>query len=259
MLFSSDSNSLWIACGQSSAQKPDDAMAIGLNVPEMQVLDIRRYGQAAESGPVRGLERIGDSVWAWQFDARGTSFRIRDLTHDREIVTVQTPTLLDRQPDRRRPATAEVDEKTIRLNFCGVPPRRPGRHAAPHPGYAACSPSTRRLESLIGGVDKPDHRIPNPSTNLPKRTLSGHGLRIDAFWQYDSKTGELVVTRQRHRPRTAADHLDRAATAANIGRWPLAPDHRSRSRLSKAVPYPALIAEPESATHLTPPAYSPPA
>ncbi|MDB5578414.1 MAG: hypothetical protein JWR80_3590 [Bradyrhizobium sp.] len=26
-----------------------------------------------------------------------------------------------------------------------------------------------------------------------KQTLSGHDLRIDAFWQEDSKTGELVV------------------------------------------------------------------
>jgi hypothetical protein len=59
----------------------------------MQVrdIDIRRYGEGAASDKVGGLERIGDSVWAWQFPYGGMPFRIRDLTHDREIVTVPMP------------------------------------------------------------------------------------------------------------------------------------------------------------------------
>ena len=89
MLFSNDSKSLWLVCGQYYAPKPDDLMAIGLDVPGMQVRDIRRHGEGAESGQIRGLEQIGDSVWAWQFPYGGKPFRIHDLTHDLEIVTVE--------------------------------------------------------------------------------------------------------------------------------------------------------------------------
>jgi hypothetical protein len=88
MLFSSDSNSLWLVCGQYYAPKREDQMAIRLDVPAMQVQDIRRYGAAEVSGRIEGLERIGDSVWAWQFASVTIPFRIRDLTHDREIAKV---------------------------------------------------------------------------------------------------------------------------------------------------------------------------
>jgi hypothetical protein len=63
MLFSPDNKSLWLVCGQYTAPKPTDPMAIRLDVPAMRLLEVRRYGEGAESGEVRGLERIGDSVW----------------------------------------------------------------------------------------------------------------------------------------------------------------------------------------------------
>ena len=47
--------------------------------------------------------------------------------------------------------------------------------------------------ALIGSVDQDDFGIPDPPISMPKQTLSGHGLRIDSFWQDDSKTGEFVV------------------------------------------------------------------
>jgi hypothetical protein len=37
-------------------------LAIRLDVPAMQLRDIRRHRENAESGQVGGLERIGDSV-----------------------------------------------------------------------------------------------------------------------------------------------------------------------------------------------------
>jgi hypothetical protein len=47
--------------------------------------------------------------------------------------------------------------------------------------------------ALIGSVDDGDHRGPSQAASLPMSVLAGHGLRIEAFWRYDSKTGELVV------------------------------------------------------------------
>jgi hypothetical protein len=46
---------------------------------------------------------------------------------------------------------------------------------------------------LIGSVDDSDHRGPCQAASLPSGVLTGHGLRIEAFWRYDSKTGEIVV------------------------------------------------------------------
>jgi hypothetical protein len=191
MLFFNDSKSLWLVCGQGTAPKSDDPMAIRLDVPAMQVLDVRRYGEGAESGEIGGLERIGDSVWAWQFTSGGKPFRVRDLTHEREIVTVPMPTeLIGKMTEQT--GQSQVDEKTIQLNFCGAPPG-----ASPDAGPASwiCRTLTfdTRTGALLDSIDKGDRRIPNPPVSLPKGTLFGHGLRIESFWHDDSKTGELVV------------------------------------------------------------------
>jgi hypothetical protein len=191
MLFSPDSKSLWLVCGQYTAPKPDDPMAIRLDVPAMQALDIRRYGESAESGETRGLERIGDSVWAWQFPHGGAPFRIRDLTHARDIVTVPIPAELIGKMTAQ-PARSQLDEQTIRLNFCGAPPGAPA-----NTGLASwiCRKLSFDVRTgvLIGSIDSEDFRIPNPPISLPNATLSGHGLCIESFWREDSKTGELVV------------------------------------------------------------------
>ncbi len=100
MLFSNDSKSLWFVCGQHYAPKPDDPMAIRLDVPTMRALDIRLHGEGAESGETRGLERSGDSVWAWQFPYGGKPFRIsRSDTRpgDRDGIDAHGS---DRQADR---------------------------------------------------------------------------------------------------------------------------------------------------------------
>ena len=127
MLFSNDSKSLWLVCGQYNAPKPDDLMAIRLDVPVMRVRDVRRYGAGAESGGIGGLERIGNSVWAWQFGSGGKPFRISDLTHEREIVTVPMPKELIGQLTAQT-GNSHVDEKTIWLNFCGTPPGASDQH-----------------------------------------------------------------------------------------------------------------------------------
>src|SRR6185503_2647371 len=124
MLFSDDSNSLWLVCGQFYAPKPDDPLAIRLDVPAMQLRDISRHGEDAESGQVRGLERIGDSVWAWQFPHGGKPFRIRDLTHARDIVTVPMPMDLIGNLTAQT-GISHIDEKIIRLKFCGESPGAP--------------------------------------------------------------------------------------------------------------------------------------
>jgi hypothetical protein len=191
MLFSPDSKSLWLVCGQYTAPKPDDPMAIRLDVPAMQVLELRRYGEGAESGEIRGLERIGDSVWAWQFPHDGPPFRIRDLTYARDIVTVPIPAELIGKLTAQT-GQSQLDEQTVRLNFCGVPPSAPA-NAGPASWICRMLSFDTRTGTLIGSVDNVDHRIPNPPVSLPKHTLSGHGLRIESFWQEDSKTGELVV------------------------------------------------------------------
>jgi hypothetical protein len=192
MLFSPDSKSLWLACGQySNVPKPDDLMAIRLDVPAMRPLDIRRYGEGAESGQTRGLERVGDSVWAWQFPYGGKPFRVRDLTHARDIMTVPMPAELIGKLTEQTGRT-ELDEQTIRLSFCGAPPGAP---VGAGPASWICRKLTfdTRTGALIGSADKDDFRIPNPPASLPLAIVSGHGLRIESFWRDDSKTGELVV------------------------------------------------------------------
>jgi len=191
MLFSADSNSLWLVCGQYYAPKPEDQMAIRLDVPAMQVQDIRRYGAADVSGRIEGLERIGDSIWAWQFASVTIPFRIRDLTHDREIAKVSMP-LEQVGGLAAQTGTAEVNEKIIRLKFCGA---LPGAPAGASPASWICRTLTfdTPTGALIDSVDEADHRILNPPTGVPLSTLSGHGLRIESFWQASSKAGEIVV------------------------------------------------------------------
>jgi hypothetical protein len=192
MLFSPDSKSLWLACGQYyTVPKPDDPMAIRLDVPAMQVLDVRRYGEGAESGQTRGLERIGDSVWAWQFPGGGKAFRVYDLTHARDIVTVPMPTALIGKLTEQTGRT-ELDEQTIRLSFCGEPPGAPAG-AGPESWICRKLSFDTGTGAPIGSADKDDFRIPNPPASLPHAILSGHGLRIESFWRDDSKTGELLV------------------------------------------------------------------
>jgi hypothetical protein len=190
MLFSNDSKSLWLVCDHQYAPKPDDPMAIRLDVPTMQALDFRHHGEGAESGETRGLERIGDSVWAWQFPYGGKPFRIRDLTHDREIVTVSMPIELigelTAQSDQ-----SQVDEQAIRLKFCGVPPGAPS-DTDPASWICRTLSFETRTGALIGSADEGDRRSPDPATNLPRSVLTGHGLRVEAFWREDSKTGEII-------------------------------------------------------------------
>lgn len=189
LLFSG--KSLWLACGQSSAPKPDDVMAIRFALPAMKPSDIRRYGPAAQNGQAGGLDRIGDSVWAWQFGPAGAAFRLHDLTHDREIVMVAMPPPLIGNLTAQT-GQVQIDDKTIRLKFCGVPPGAPV-NASPASWICRALTFDTPTGALIGSVDQSDFRFPNPQIRLPKHTLPGHGLRIDAFWRDDSKTGELVV------------------------------------------------------------------
>jgi hypothetical protein len=191
MLFSNDSKSLWLVCGQHFAPKPDDPLAIRLNVPAMQLRDIRRHGEDAESGQVGGLERIGDSVWAWQFPYGGKPFRVRDLTHARDIVTVPMPMDLIGELTAQS-GISHVDEKIIRLKFCGAPQGAP---TGAGPASSICRALTfdTQTGALIGSVDEGDHRGPYQAVSLPRSVLTGHGLRIEALWRNDSKTGEIVV------------------------------------------------------------------
>ncbi|MDO8401390.1 MAG: hypothetical protein Q7T45_26640 [Bradyrhizobium sp.] len=219
MLFSRDSNSLWMACGQSGAPKPDDVMAVRLDVLTIKPFDIRSYGAVAANGQTGGLDRIGDSVWAWQFGPRGEAFRIHDLTNDRDIVMVAMPKPLIGSLTAQT-GQVQIDDRTIRLNFCGVPP---GALANAKPSSWICRTLTfdTLTGALIGSIDQGDHRAPNPQINTPQQALSGHGLRIEAFWRKDSKTGELVVRdsvtgRERQRIISIAQRLLQMSAD---GRW----------------------------------------
>jgi hypothetical protein len=157
----------------------------------MQLRDISRHGEDAESGQIGGLERIGDSVWAWQFPHGGKPFRIRDLTQARDIVTVPMPMDLIGNLTAQT-GISHVDEKIIRLKFCGTPPDAP---AGAGPAASICRALTfdTPTGALIGSIDDGDRRGLSQAASPPKSVLTGHGLRIEAFWRYDSKSGELVV------------------------------------------------------------------
>ena len=87
---------------------------------------------------------------------------------------------------------SQVDEKAIQLKFCGVPPNAPSG-AGPASNICRTLTFETQTGALIGRADGGDRRISDPAINLPKSILTDHGLRIEAFWRYDSKTGELVV------------------------------------------------------------------
>lgn len=221
MLFSGDSKSLWLVCGQHYAvPKPDDPMAIRFEVATMQMRDVRRYGEVTDGGQTGGLERIGDSVWAWQFPFSGKSFRILDLTNGRVIVTVPMPMDLIGKLTAQ-PGMSQVDEKAIQLTFCGVPPEAPADADIKSSSICRTLTFDTRTGKLTGQDDDGDIRFPSPRIPLPKAKLSGHGLRIEAFWREDSKTGELVVRdgatgRERQRIVSVAQ---RPLQLSDDGRW----------------------------------------
>ena len=213
MLFSGDGKSLWLACGQFIEPKPDDLMAIGLDVPAMRVRDLERYGEGAESGQIRGLERIGPDVWAWQFPNDGKPLRIRDLTHDREIVAVSMPSELIGELTWQ---TAEVNEETIWLNFCGAPAR-----AGPASWICRALTFDTRTGTLLGSTDGPDYRASTLISGQSISTLAAHGLRIEASWRNDSKAGELIArdSATGHERQRILSIAQRPLQISDDGRW----------------------------------------
>jgi hypothetical protein len=112
----------------------------------MRMLDARRYSESAESGQVTSLETIGDSVSASQFGFNQKPFRLRDLTHDREIVTVPMPVELIGD---MTPQNSQLDDKSVQLSFCGAPLGAPADAAPlildmPNPGLRPAGWSTGR-------------------------------------------------------------------------------------------------------------------
>lgn len=237
MIFSNDGNSLWLVCGQFYAPKPDDLMVIRIELPTMQVHDIRRYGPAAESGPIQGLERIGKSIWAWQFPADDKPFRVHDLIRERDVVTVALPTALVGGMTPQS-GVSQIDEKAIQLKFHGTPPGISGE-TGPASWIWRTLTFDAQTGALIGTVDKKDPPIPNLADDLPNSTLSGHGLRIEAFWRADSKTGEFVVRdeasgRERQRITSIAQ---RPLQISADGRWLMTRAiHSDRLRLYRIGP-----------------------
>jgi len=73
-----------------------------------------------------------------------------------------------------------------------VPPGAPSE-AGPASQICRTLSFDTRTGALIGSADEGDRRISNPAISLPRSILSSHGLRIEAFWRHDSKTGEFVV------------------------------------------------------------------
>jgi hypothetical protein len=219
MLFEPDGNSLWLVCRQYNAPTADDIMAIRLEVPSMKQLDVRHYGDAASSGPIHGLEHTGDGVWAWQFpNMTKLPFRIRDLTHDREVLKLTIPA----EPIANLTAqtgASQIDDKTIKLNFCGQHSTAP--NAAEHFDRAAslCRLLTfdTQTGALLEQTDSSDFRF----AAAPSASLTGHGLRIESSWRPDSKSGETVV-----RDAASGRELQRIASVAERplqwspdGRW----------------------------------------
>ncbi|MBR0754713.1 hypothetical protein JQ604_21205 [Bradyrhizobium jicamae] len=219
LIFSNDDNSLWLVCGQFYAPKPDDLMAIRLELPTMRVHDIRRYGPTAESGPIQGLERIGESIWAWQFPAGDKPFRVHELIRDRDVVTVALPTALVGGMTSQS-GISQIDERAIQLNFHGTPPGISGE-TGPASWILRTLTFDTQTGALIGTVDKKDPPIPNSADQPPNSSLSGHGLRIEAFWRADSKTGEIVLRDQasgRERQRITSI-AQRPLQLSADGRW----------------------------------------
>ncbi|MGF6430164.1 hypothetical protein [Bradyrhizobium elkanii] len=220
LMFSADSGSLWLICSQYLAPKPDDPIAIRIEVPAMRMRDVRRYGAGNESGLAHGLKRIGDAVWACQSPYSRKPFRIYDLTHGRQVVTVSMPLELIGNLTSQTAGSCQLDENSIRHEFCGIPPRVPAGAA---PASSICRTLTfdTRTGSLIGSVDAGDRRAPFRSPGRPNSVTSDRGLSVEAFWQENSKAGEIVVRDSatgRERQRIVAV-AQRPLQMSSDGRW----------------------------------------
>ncbi len=190
MLFAPDGNSIWLTCAQHTTPKSDDLMALRLSLPSLQVLDTRRYGNTAASGELRGLERVGDSIWGWQFPSAGAEpLRIRDLANDREVLALTMPAGLIGNLTAQ--GVTEINDKTVKLVFCGVLSNDPKAAELPFDRNASlCRTLTfdSKTGSLLDQNDRADVRFATPSA-----TLTGHGLRVESTWQQNSKAGETLV------------------------------------------------------------------
>lgn len=200
MLFEPDSNDIWLACEQYYSPKANDVMAIKLAVPSQAVREVRRFGDSAQSGTIVGLERVGGSVWAWQFGNDG-GFRLRDLTRDQELLVLTNLTA----PNLAGKLTAQpwttVDEKHVSLSFCGDRSAVSDATVAPHTDWFCRNLIFDvRTGVLLERLDQ----VANGRWGLQVTRDEPAGLSIETTDPADSKTGDVIVrdlatNRQRQR------------------------------------------------------------
>jgi hypothetical protein len=210
MMFERDDKSLWVVCGHYANPRPEDVMAIELEIPSARVLQLRYFGDRAVSARVRGLARSGDGVWSWQHSGgKPEELRVRDLTRDREVMylsDLQQPRFADNLPAQQGDRLAD-DQITLR--------------------YRGASPDGRSIErrlvfdarsgELVERRDEP--RLP-PGLNRYELEMSGK-LRIETSWQDDSKAGEIDVfdSVSGERRQHILTHAQRPIGASPDGRW----------------------------------------
>lgn len=181
MMFELDGKSLWVLCGQYAYPGPDSLLAIKLEVPSMRVLQLRRYGESAASQQVRGLARIGPSIWYWQHrTGKAEQLRVRDLSRDQDVVYLRD---LDQAcfADNFTSQEVRLSENRISLRY--------------HGGSDGQTTIKRwlvfdtRSGSLIERKDEPNPTVASSRavSETPKN------LRIETTWREDSKAGKIDV------------------------------------------------------------------
>ncbi|MCJ7783207.1 MAG: hypothetical protein MUP41_04695, partial [Desulfobacterales bacterium] len=183
MMFELDGKSLRLLCGQYEHPGPESLMAIKLEVPSMKVLQLRRYGDSAASEEVRGLARIGPSIWCWQHSyGKPEQLRVRDLTQDRDVAHLRDlnqPRFADNFTPQRND---RITENRITLRYLGGP-------LSDGQWIKRWLVFDTRSGKLIEKRDEP-----NPAVASSQAVLeTPNNLRIETTWREDSKAGKIDV------------------------------------------------------------------
>lgn len=215
VIFSPDLKSIWVRCGHYYTKpSPENILGIKLNVPLMNVSEIKYYGSIASRGAVDNISAIGmseefsvinDSVVYWTMPSKQNTPYFYDLTNNNEI---NVPDMSKDNIAGKLSFMKEVKStgNEVSLSFCGKPTdvsnpvsipeissfTKTSTEDLPFIEYPFCRTLVFNIKSgnLISITDYANRHRKLHSDEL---TDSQNKIRVEASWQENSKMGDINV------------------------------------------------------------------